>query len=58
MWRRGGGVEGRRGTADVEVMDLFMLRVPSMAERYEGQSYGCLYITLWDLERIRRQGEH
>ncbi len=40
--------EWRRGRNGVEVMDLFMLCSPSMAERYEGRSYGCLYITLWD----------
>lgn len=42
------------GTDDVEVMDLFMLGVPSMAERCEGQSYGCLCITLWDPWRLRQ----
>lgn len=38
--------EWRRGGEGGEVMDLFMLYAPSMAERYEGRSYGCFYITL------------
>lgn len=42
------------GGGDVEVMDLFMLCVPSIAARYEGRSYGCLYITLRDLQRARQ----
>lgn len=32
----------------LEVMDLFMLCIPSVAERYEGRSYGCPYIKLQD----------
>ena len=42
----------RRGRGGVEVMDLFMLCSPSMAERYEGRSYGCPYITLWDPRKV------